>query len=168
MMGRSLARRVIGRDAKAHVIGRFDGLLIAEAIAADTPLVDRTLREIRLRDHANVSVVGVWERGQFQSPGPDTRITRSSVLVLAGDQDQLTDYDGLFCIYRGSAEPVVILGGGRVGRATAQALADQGYDYRIVERLAERIKDREKTILGDAAPRSPCSSRPASTTRRRW
>lgn len=151
MMGQSLARRVIGRDAKAHVIGRFDGLLIAEAIAADTPLVDRTLREVRLRDHANVSVVGVWERGQFQSPGPDTRITRSSVLVLAGSQDQLTDYDGLFCIYRGSAEPVVILGGGRVGRATAQALAEQGYDYRIVERLAERIKDREKTIHGDAA-----------------
>lgn len=151
MMGQSLARRVIGRDAKAHVIGQFDGLLIAEAIAADTPLVDRTLRDIQLRAHANVSVVGVWERGQFQSAGPDTQITPSSVLVLAGSRDQLTDYDGLFCIYRGSVEPVVILGGGRVGLATARALVEQGFDYRIVEKSPDRATDDEACILGDAA-----------------
>ena len=151
MMGQSLARRVIGRDAKTHVIGQFDGLLIAEASAMGTPLVGRTLRDIRLRDHVNINVAGVWERGRFETAGPDTRITPNTVLVLAGSRHQLTEYDGLFCIYRSSEEPVVILGGGRVGTATARALAEQGIDYRIVEKDAQRIADKEKHILGDAA-----------------
>ncbi len=151
MMGQSLARRVIGQDAKAHVIGQFDGLLIAEASAAGTPLVDRTLREIGLRDHANVNVAGIWERGHFETAGPDTLITSSTVLVLAGTRAQLNDYDGLFCIYRASDHPVVILGGGRVGAATARALEQQGVAYRIVEKSPRRIGDRENYILGDAA-----------------
>ena len=151
MMGHSLARRVIGRDAKTHVIGQFDGLLIAEAGAAGTPLIGRTLREIRLGDHVNINVAGVWERGRFEPAGPDTRITQNTVLVLAGSQDQLTEYDAVFCIYHASEEPVVILGGGRIGTATARALAEQAVDYRIVERAANRIAEKEKYILGDAA-----------------
>jgi Trk K+ transport system NAD-binding subunit len=47
--------------------------------------------------------------------------------------------------------PVVIIGGGRVGRATAKALSERGLDYRIVEKQPERIRDAEKYILGDAA-----------------
>ncbi|MGI9457157.1 MAG: potassium channel family protein [Aeoliella sp.] len=151
MLGQSLARRVIGSDAKSHVIGQFDGLLIAEAGAAGTPLIGRTLREIQLRDHVHVNVAGVWERGQFQPAGPDTPITSSTVLVLAGTRQQLDDYDSLFCIYHGSDEPVVIIGGGRVGRATARALAEQGFDYRIVEKEAERTRDSQHEIHGDAA-----------------
>lgn len=151
MLGQALARRVIGRDAQAHVIGRFDGLLIAEATAAGTPLVDRKLSEIRLRDHVNVIVAGVWERGRFETAGPDTKVTASTVLVLAGSRQQLDDYNGLFCIYRISDEPVVILGGGRVGLATARGLAEQGFDYRIVERDEERIGDEEHYIHGNAA-----------------
>ena len=151
MMGQALARRVIGRDAKTHVIGQFDGLLIAEAGAAGTPLIGRTLREICLRDHVNINVAGVWERGSFETAGPDTRITQNTVLVLAGTQSQLTEYDALFCIYHASEEPVVILGGGRVGTATARALADQAVDYRIVEKSVERFIENEKYIFGDAA-----------------
>jgi Trk K+ transport system NAD-binding subunit len=151
MMGQSLARRVIGRDAKTHVIGQFDGLLIAEASAAGTPLIGRTLREISLRDHVNINVAGVWERGRFETVGPETPVTPSTVLVLFGTRRQLEDYDALFCIYRASEEPVVILGGGRVGLATARALAEQGIDYRIVEKAAQRTADNEKYIFGDAA-----------------
>jgi Trk K+ transport system NAD-binding subunit len=88
MMGQGLARRVTGRDAKSHVIGRFGELLIAEAGAAGTPLVGRTLREIRLPDHANVNVVGVWERGEFSAAGPNTKILPSTVLLLAGTRAQ--------------------------------------------------------------------------------
>ena len=34
MMGQALARRIIGADATAHVIGEFGEVLIAEATAA--------------------------------------------------------------------------------------------------------------------------------------
>ena len=151
MMGRGLARRVTGRDAKSHVIGKFDALLIAEASAAGTPLVDRTLRDIRLPEHAKINVVGVWERGVFSAAGPDTRILPSTVLLLAGTRAQLDDYDGLFCIYSGVENPVVIIGGGRVGRACAHALAKQHTDYRIVEKAPDAALDAERLVMGDAA-----------------
>ncbi len=151
MMGKSLARRVIGQDTKTHVIGQFDGLLIAEAGVSGTPLVGRRLMEIGLRDHVNVSVAGVWERGRFEAATAETMINPSTVLVLAGTRSQLDDYDGLFCIYRSSEHPVIILGGGRVGRSTAGGLASQGVDYRIVEKAADRMTANGKWILGDAA-----------------
>jgi voltage-gated potassium channel len=151
MLGKSFARRVLGRDAKSHVIGHFGDLLIAEAAAADTPLVGKTLAEIRLRDHANVSVVGIWNRGRFEPAGPNTIIQNTSVLVLAGSREQLDAYDALFCIYKSETGHVVIIGGGRVGRATANALDDKGIESRIIERLPERVRNPKKYVLGDAS-----------------
>lgn len=151
MLGKALARRVTGRDARSHVVGKFDGLLIAEAAAANTPLVGRTLRDIRLPDHCSVNVVGVWERGAFHSAGPDTKIQANTVLVLAGTRAQLDEYDSLFCIYRASEDPVVILGGGRVGEAVARTLEAQQIDYRIVEKTPEPALDLDRLVTGDAA-----------------
>lgn len=151
MLGQALARRVLGRDSKGHVIGQFDELLIADAAVADTPLVGRTLRQIGLRAHANVNVVGVWDRGKFSVAGPDTLLKPTSVLVFAGSREQLEQYDSLFCIYKSNDKPVIIIGGGRVGRAVGEALARQDIDYRIVERQPGRVRDPAHYVLGDAA-----------------
>jgi Trk K+ transport system NAD-binding subunit len=153
MIGQSFARRTLGGDAMSHVIGRFDELLIAEATTHRTPLVGKTLRENRLRDKVGVTVVGVWERGRFEPARPETPIHDNTVLVLAGSKEHLFRYDELFCIYNVSAAPVVILGGGRVGRATARALGRRKVDYRIVEELPERARDPKKYVIGSAADR---------------
>jgi Trk K+ transport system NAD-binding subunit len=63
----------------------------------------------------------------------------------------LKAYDELFCIYHVMGSPVVIIGGGRVGRATGTALLQRGIDYRIVEQRRERIRNPEKYIEGNAA-----------------
>ena len=151
MLGQALARRILGQDAKSHVVGEFDKLLIAEASAAGTPLVGRTLSDIRLNEYAGVNVVGVWNRGRFQIAGPDTRVETTSVLLLAGSRAQLYEYDALFTVYGKIESHVLIIGGGRVGRATARELKVQGIDYRIIDRNPERIRDPEKYVLGDAA-----------------
>ena len=151
MLGQSLARRVLGRDAKSHVVGQLGELLIAEAAAAGTPLVGRTLADIGLREHTRVNVVGVWNRGRFEVARPNTLIQSSSVLVLAGSRLQLDDYDELFCIYKSPIGHVIIIGGGRVGRSTAAALEAEGIDFRIIERLPERVRQPEKYVLGDAS-----------------
>lgn len=150
-LGKAMARRAVGRDAKTHVIGRFGELLIAEASTAGTPLVGRTLREIRLPDHVNLNVMGIWERGQFYHAVADTKILSTTVLVLAGTRAQLDEYDSLFCIYNTSDAPIIILGGGRVGRATAAALAEQQVEYRVVEKSPERVLNDPRYIAGDAA-----------------
>ncbi len=151
MMGSSLARRIIGADARAHVIGGFGAVLIAEATAAGTPLDGKTLAESRLREHAGVNVIGIWRRGHFEVATAGTKIDASSILLLAGSKEQLDRYDELFCIYHVSAAPVIIIGGGRVGRATARALEERDVDYRIVELRPERIRDQEKYVEGNAA-----------------
>ena len=151
MLGQSLARRVLGRDAKSHVVGQLGELLVAEAAAAGTPLVGRTLADIRLREHTRVNVVGVWNRGRFEVARPNTLIQSSSVLVLAGSRPQLDDYDELFCIYKSPIGHVIIIGGGRVGRSTAAALEAEGIDFRIIERLPERLRNPAKYVLGDAS-----------------
>jgi Trk K+ transport system NAD-binding subunit len=151
MIGQSFARRTLGGDALTHVIGEFDDLLIAEATAHRTPLVGKTLGQSRLRDKVGATVVGVWERGRFEPARAETEIHENTVLVLAGSKEQLFRYDELFCIYNVSGAPVVILGGGRVGRATARALVRREVDYRIVEQVPERMRDPKKYVIGSAA-----------------
>lgn len=153
LMGLWLARRTIGGDAMAHVIGKFDQLQIAEAMASGTPLVDKTIAEANLREMVGVSIAGVWERGQFRAATSRTVITNNTVLVLAGTGEQLTMYDQMFCIYHRASAPVIIVGSGRVGRATGRALMSRGVDFRIIERLPERVRDEFKDhyVMGNAA-----------------
>jgi voltage-gated potassium channel len=152
MLGRSLARRASGGDIRANVIGQFDKLMIAEAPATGTPLVGRTLRESNLRAVTGVNVVGVWERGRFEIPVPETRIGPHTVLVLAGSEEQLQQFDELICIYSSTDAPVLILGGGRVGRAAARALDEREIPHCIVEKNPDRIRGHaEKYVIGSAA-----------------
>jgi Trk K+ transport system NAD-binding subunit len=72
-------------------------------------------------------------------------------LVLAGSRAQLDTYDDLFAVARPIDAPVVIIGGGRVGRAAGNALRDAGIDHRIIEKQAERVHGSDHYVLGDAA-----------------
>jgi len=73
------------------------------------------------------------------------------VLVLAGSQAQLLNYDEHFAIYNVSAAPVLIVGAGRVGQATARELAGRDIDFRIVDRDPQIGADAERLIIGSAA-----------------
>ena len=150
MMGQALVRRILSGGSTAHVVGAFQELLIAEA-AAGAPLVGETLAESRLRSETGVSVLGFWHRGEFACAQPGTRIEAGSVLVLAGSAEQVANYDSRLGRQEPAGAPVLIIGGGRVGRAAGRALLERGHDYRIVELLAERVCDPQRYIVGDAA-----------------
>lgn len=150
MMGKALARCMVGGDAITHVVGAVDELLIAEANAHRTPLVGKTLRENKLSE-LGVSVLGIWDRGDYQAAMPDSVVTESAILLLAGSESQLANYDEHFAIYNVSVEPVLIVGGGRVGQAAARALSTRGVDWRMVERDPAIGIDPARTIVGDAA-----------------
>ncbi|MGA0901138.1 MAG: potassium channel family protein [Luteolibacter sp.] len=152
MMGQTLARRVIGNDAKAHIIGELDGLIIAEASAAHTPLAGKTIATSNLRGYTGVTVVGLWVRGQFVPAEPDTEIHSHTVLVMAGSKDQFEKYDELFGKHEVHEQnKVVIAGGGRVGRATAEALTEAGVEWTLIEKLPQRVAHMKSTIIGDAS-----------------
>ena len=151
MLGASLARRTQSGDAAAHVIGQYEELIIAETTVTHTPLVGKTLEEIGLRKNLGLTAIGVWERGIFQSALPDTPIGPHTVLVLTGSQHQLDRFNELFCIYKTSTMPVVIIGGGGVGKEAARTLTELGLDYRIVEKDPEQVRGLDNCIVGNAA-----------------
>lgn len=150
IMGQALARCSSGGDAVTHVVARFDNLLIAEANAARTPLVGKTLRQNRLGD-LDVNVVGVWDRGEFRLATADTLIGPNTVLMMVGSAEQLENYDEHFAIYGVSGEPAIIIGNGRIGQATAAALVQRGIDFRIIEQNPRRVTTPERTVVGNAA-----------------
>jgi len=154
MLGKALARRTLGGNARVHVIGHFDRLVIGEATVKDTPLSGKTLLNSKLRENIGINAIGIWERGDFITPKPDTLLHDESVLILAGTVDQLRRYDEFMSIYHVSDTPVIIIGAGRVGRGAAKSLAARGIDYRIVEKDRSRKHlsiEREKYVYGDAA-----------------
>jgi Trk K+ transport system NAD-binding subunit len=151
MLGRSLARRTLGGETRANTIAQYGALVIAEAPVFGTPLAGQRLADSQLAQATGVTVLGVWARGHFSHVGPDTRLDPSSVLVLAGSEQQLAAFDELMVIYNRPDAPVLVLGGGRVGRAAAHHLAERGVPYRVVERDASMIRDAEHYVHGSAA-----------------
>jgi voltage-gated potassium channel len=162
MLGGAFARRILAPTAKSSIISTFEDLVIAETSAAGTELVGQTLADLDLRDRFGVSVVGVWERGTLRTAEPGLRIEQRSILLLAGTRSQIEAYDAS-CLDdestqtaaagREDAEPVVIIGGGRVGRATARALQQAGTPCRVVEKREERVRHLDDVVIGDAADR---------------
>jgi len=152
MLGEGFAERVVRPDSDTHIIGALDDVLIAEASAMGTPLVGQRIGETRLRELVGVTVIALWRGGNFAIPDVDTVIEERSTLVLAGTAEQLAAYDDQFANNEAHAEaPVIIIGGGRVGRACGAHLAAAGYDYRIIEAKPERARDDGHYVVGDAA-----------------
>lgn len=151
MMGQALARRVIGKDCAAHVIGEIEGLQIAEANAANTELEGLTLAESLIRTRTGASVIGTWDHGQLRTADPHTTITRQTVLVLAGTQQQMQSYTKAFARKTDDEDAhVVIVGGGRVGRITSDHLQAAGLSTSIIEKCAERVAAHPEAVIGDA------------------
>lgn len=151
MLGHAMARRVLGGDRKAHVVGAFGDLLVAEASPAGTPIAGHDLAELDLRGRYGVSVAGIWRRGVFTLPGPDTVIQDSDIVILAGSAEQLNAYDSAFGHRSATQEPAIVIGGGRVGRNAAQQLSDSGVPVTIIEKDDSRLHQHVRYVLGDGA-----------------
>ena len=154
-LGEQLAGRVNALHAQAHPIGHYQDLLIAELPVHRTPLANRTVRETRLREISGVSVVGVWERGHLRPARPETPLSDASVLVVIGTEAQLGKLDDLLVIYSANPNPVVVIGGGRVGSAAVRALRQRDVPVNLIEQRAElcdRLADAcGRVVAGDAA-----------------
>lgn len=154
ILGRSLATWTLAGDCRANVISQIDELLIAESPAIGTPLVGKTLAESRLREDLGVAAVGIWERGQFRIPNATSVIDRSSVLVLAGSKTSLEAFDEVYSAYHVdtlSQNPVLIVGGGRVGQAIAEYFKEKNISYLIIEKTPPDGELEEHFLVGDAA-----------------
>lgn len=149
-LGEQLANRVSATHAHSHVVGRFEGLCIAELPVRRTPLSGKTIQEARLREIAGVSVIAVWERGVLKAARPALQLTDDSVPVIAGTAEQLDALDDILLIYDINPNPVILIGGGRVGRAAAKAMLEKSIPVNIIERdevRARRLAEQGYTVF---------------------
>ena len=154
MLGHSLATWTIGGDRRSTIMSRFDELVLAEFPALGTLLVGKRVADCRLREKYGLSVVGVWERGQFSIPTAESLIHKNSVLLLAGTEESLAAFDEAFSFYhvgRLTENPVLIIGGGRVGQTIAEQFEEREISFLIVEKNARKARSGENYVLGDAA-----------------
>lgn len=154
LLGEALARRVLNINMRFSVVSRYRELAVAEGPIMRTPLVGKSLRDSGLRAATGANVVGLWERGRFRLPTPDTIFTATMVVVIAGDMLQVQAANS----FLGSSEPekdksgpVLILGCGRVGQWAARQLERSGRKYTIVDKKDRDCFAREHLIIGDAA-----------------
>jgi voltage-gated potassium channel len=157
-LAQRLANRVNAGHAQTHVIGSILDLQFADFAVYNTPLVGRTVGELGLERVTGARVIAVWERGRLTAARPESVLTKESVAVVAGTAAQMIELDTLLVIYNTNYNPVLIIGGGRVGQAAALALKQRDVDFHLVERderLCDRLKElSERIFVGDAADRT--------------
>lgn len=151
VLGREMASRVLGSTGRFHAIGSFGTTIIAEAAARGTALVGLTLGEALGLLRSRVRILAIMRKGRLRPMAPDVRITDGTVLVLAGLEADLAQWDEQFQCSEFSEDPVVILGGGRVGRSASRALSDEGVPNTIIEATPGRVENSYSVLEGTAS-----------------
>jgi voltage-gated potassium channel len=156
-LGEHLATRVRAGLTHANVIGHVHGLQLAEFPVAGSPFEGRAIRDLALREELGLTVVGVWRHGRLLPARPDLTLGPECVPVVIGTPAQVAELDEVLVIYNPNPHPVIVLGGGKVGRAAARALADRGIRVHMVEKSPAQATRAdglvERLIVGDAADR---------------
>ena len=136
-LGEQLANRVNARNAKSQPIGQYEDLFIAELPIHNTPLVSKSIHEVGLRQKFGVSVVGIWNRGRLSPLKGNKQLLDDTVLVLIGNKDQLERVDELFSDLETTPNPIVLIGGGKVGMAAAESLHKNGITVNLIDKDPE-------------------------------
>lgn len=156
-LGEHLANRASAMSAHANMIGRFHDLVLAEFPVHNTPLQGKTIRDTRLREFTGVTIVGVWDHARLKPAHPDLELTPQCVPVVIGTSAQIEELNEVLVIYDANPNPVLVIGGGKVGRAAASALKRRGIPVHVVERKSElepKIRGiPDRLFIGDAADR---------------
>ena len=139
-LGEQLANRVNAKRAKSQPVGQYEDLFIAELPVLNTPLVSKTIIEAGLRQKFGVSIVAISERGRLKPVHINEKLTLESVLVVIGNKNQLQSIDELFLDYNINSNPVLLIGGGKVGLAAAESLHKNDILVNLIDKDPEICK----------------------------
>lgn len=156
-LGERLANQVNAGHAQSHVIGKIGDLHIADFSLHNTPLVGRTIGDLGLEKATGIKFIAVWEGGRIVRALPEIRLSKESVAIVIGTAEQILELDTLLVIYNTNYNAVLVIGGGKVGLATARTIKGKGIPVHLLER-DERLRDAlnvvaDKVFIGDAADR---------------
>ncbi len=151
-LGTAMARRVLGTTGRTHTVGHFGPTRIAEAGVRGTPLVGSRVEDLAIGGEAGPILLAISDHGVPEVPDPKSVMTEDTMLIFAGSDAELATYDRQLSAQHGTEEsPVLILGGGRVGRSAAEVLASSGVPCTIIEKSQVPLPSKFTVIRGDAA-----------------
>lgn len=152
LLGRSLARNVVNTIASrlgdAVEIGD-DFEVVEMPVQHGSELDGSTLGEAGVLEREDVNVVGAWFAGEFVgSVDPDRELARSTVLLVAGEEDALEAFKRR-TLANGETRDVnsvIVAGYGEVGATVRGVLEQEDVDATVVD-----VEDRPGVdVVGDA------------------
>jgi Trk K+ transport system NAD-binding subunit len=159
VLGEHLANRINVGQRRTHVIKKLDDWLVVEFIVHNSRFERLKIKETRIRELSGVSIVGVWERGRLLPAEPERTLSDFSVPVAVGTKEQIGKLEELLAAGESEAAPesVLIIGGGKVGRAAAAVLKRIGVTVFMID-CEKELRDRldkiaDRVTIGDAADR---------------
>jgi len=156
ILGRSLAGKVSNAVTTqlGETIELGEDFEVAEMpIQRGSELDGTTLAESRLRERTGVNVIGAWTGGEFIAGfDPDRALDRSTILLVAGDDDSLVRLKELTLAESRKHERgrVVVAGYGDVGTRVREVLDEKGIRNTVVDREEKPGVD----VVGDVSQES--------------
>lgn len=157
-MGRSFSRRTVAQNHFVSTIGKFDKLIVWEVPAYGSCFQDQKIRTaVEALD--GLYIVGVWKRGVFIVPELDEVVTPDMILVVTGFQENRDCLSKIYPEDLFAGQHVLIIGCGRVGRATAHFLQRLNVEFKVLDNVEARKASAEKEgldmegrfVLGDGS-----------------
>ncbi len=156
-LGEHLANRISVGDQRAHVVGEFASRQVVEFTIDNTKFERKKIRETGIRETTGVNIIGVWRRGRLVQADPDHVLDDFDVPLAVGAKEQIAALEAELDGGKPVSESVLILGGGKVGRAAAKTLKNKGLTVFMVERELGRCAEVDSVLdrltVGDAAER---------------
>ncbi|MDS0474471.1 NAD-binding protein [Natrinema sp. 1APR25-10V2] len=150
VLGGSLATKAtttVSADLR-DTIAFSDDLAVTELLVQDhSDLVGQTIPESGIRDRMGITVIGAWFNGEFVPvPGPEHRIDGNTILLVAGQRDDLTELKARTVSALEHRQNRVLVGGyGVVGHTAAETLAADGASTCVVDLVGQEGVD----VVGD-------------------
>jgi voltage-gated potassium channel len=153
-LGEQLANRVSAGHSPVHIVGNYRGLAVAEFPIRNTSLSGLTLRDAKVRERTGVTIAAVARRGGVEPGAPDVVLDDDCIGVAVAPEDKLDALAELLAV-KEDPNPVLVIGGGKVGRSAALALKERGIGVNIIDEK-EHLRDRlepvaDRVFVGDAA-----------------
>ena len=153
-LGEQLASRVSTGRAPVYIVGRYRGFAVAEFPIRNTSLSGMTLRDAQVRERTGVTIAAVARRGTVEPGAPDVVLGDDCIGVAVAREEDLDALADLLAVDE-DPNPVLVIGGGKVGRAAALALKERATPVHIIEEkeaLRARLEPlADEVFIGNAA-----------------
>lgn len=158
-LGEYLANRISVGEDRVHLVGEFGNWRVVEFTVHNTALEGVRLCDANLRQETGVNVIGVWRKGRLMPADANEVLSEFDVPLAVGTEDQIVELETFLDrdAPPGESDAVLILGGGKVGRAAAESLKAKGMMVYMIERHPGRCDEVsnsiDRLIVGDANDR---------------